>query len=141
VDYWVCHLRGADFADLERQGFITFYPYCDDYAFLPAIPENRKFIRREARLQVMFLRNDTIPATISEVELEAFKGSALSPVQIGAHIEVLEGPYEKMHGTILSNVGTEYTCSIDSYNGRTYEVVLTRPQFAAEETSDESVSR
>lgn len=133
MNYWVCHIRGADFTDLKKLGFITLYPYCDDYAFLPVTDGNKKLLYNETHLKVLFLRCGGEIAIVTEEELQNFGNFTLSQIQVKAKIEVLEGPYSQMKGYIESISGNTYHCKIESYSDRFYDVDLERTQFVLDE--------
>lgn len=132
MNYWVAHIRGAEFADLEKLGFKTFYPYSDDYAFLPVTEKNKKLLSKEFSLKVFFLRTDNILSTVSDEDLQGLTNATICQIRLGALIEIIDGPYAQMSGHIEGITDDIYHCIVKSYGSKIYEVDLERSQFIIE---------
>lgn len=124
--WWVAHVRTSDYRQLDRRGFLVLYPDVDDYVFLEAKDENKKLLRKQPELGVMFLKNRSQFATVTEAEVARMIKKA-TPVALkpGSEIVVISGFAESLTGTVLEEIGVEVRVLLRGYR-KVYDVLVNR---------------
>lgn len=126
--YWLAQVRGADFANLHRLGFITLFPTSDDYAFLEAIEANRKLVNRQLQLGLEFLTAAGKLATITQAELDQMGAHTPVGLQIGHRVSITDGIYANLEGEVAT-LGASLTVCLRGWS-RTYVVQVSRTQVS-----------
>lgn len=121
--FYVGHVRGADFEQLRKLGFVVFHPTMDDYVFLEVAERNYSFLKRQSELGVSFLKSGSVYETVSREELESMANTTLDQIKVGSKIKVLQGFCENMEGEVKEVVGNKLKCVLKGYK-REYEQSL-----------------
>lgn len=105
----------------------------DDYAFLPAVPENLPLVSKEEDFGVEFLKSEKQLAVVSWKDLEGMHGRTALALEAGDPIEVVRGSAEGLHGRVVRVEKTGIRVRLESYK-RSYErevgfldVILVKP--------------
>jgi len=120
-NYWVCHVRGPNFEQLRRKGFVVLYPAMDDYVFLEASPANLPLLKRQTELGVSFLKHRNKLSTVTQEEIDRMTQVTTDLVMVGSKIEVISGFAENLNGVVLEIGEKELLCELDGYK-RKYTV-------------------
>ncbi len=131
-EFWVAQVRGANFDELHRRGFLTFFPAVDDYAFLPVSDKNRRLTDCEEELQIEFLRVSDCLQTVTRAELAGMSHAAGERLRAGSRIVVVRGACEGLSGKVVKILGDELLCEVEGYQ-RFYERTLLRTDVVPED--------
>lgn len=121
--YWVAHSRGADFADLDKKGFLTFYPMMDDYVFLEVGEKNKKWLVKQEELRVRFVKRGKDFAEVSSKSLLGLYSSTTDRVSPGMTVTVVKGYCESLTGIVRGREGDLVKVDLKGYK-RVYSVEL-----------------
>lgn len=91
------------------------HPHIDDYVFLEVKDSNKKFLCREGKLNLLFVRFDDKLMEIPEEEIEIFKGSTIDSIEVGTPILVVQGIYSNLDGKVLAEHDDNYSCEVYGY--------------------------
>lgn len=119
------HVRGADFEQLRKLGFVVFHPTMDDYVFLEVAEKFAPLLRKQSELGVSFLKNGNHYETVSRVELEVMAGMTFDQIRVGSKIKVLQGFCENMEGVVTEVEGNKLKCTLKGFK-RVYEQELAK---------------
>ena len=115
MNYWAAHCRGCDYDALRKLGFLVLHPHIDDYVFLEVKDSNKKILRREGKLNILFVRFDDKLMEIPEEEIEIFKGSTIDSIEVGTSILIVQGIYSNLDGKVIAERGDNYSCEVYGY--------------------------
>lgn len=137
--YWVGHVRGPDFAALQKKGFVTLFPTMDDYVFLEAVSHNLGLLRNESSLGVKFIRKpkSSALATVTEEELNTMRKVTRSFLQVGAKVEAVAGAAEGLQGELLELLPEERAMVRFQGLKRVFEVEVALMDLVELEKKDE----
>lgn len=131
--FYVAHVRGPDYRQLKKRGFLVLYPDVDDYVFLEATTENQKLLKKQLELGVAFLKRKGQFVTVSEDEVRRMtKETTESNLGVGTEIEIISGYCENMDGTVLEVAGSEIRALLRGYR-RVYDVTVNRLDVIAKQ--------
>jgi len=122
-NFWVAHVRGADFDQLKKTGFLTFFPSLDDYVFLEVKEENQHLLRRQSELNIHFLKKGSDYTTVEETELDYMTQETKGKIIEGTDIQVVKGYCANLDGIVLEVEEELARCYLNGYN-RKYKVEL-----------------
>lgn len=135
--YWVAHVRGPNYDQLRKKGFLVLYPDVDDYVFLEVTEANQKLLKKQLELAVAFLKTKGKFNTVTETEVKRMSlETSTERIAVGAEIEVINGYCDNMEGKVLEVDGDRIRASLRGYN-RTYDVELDRLDVIAKGQSGE----
>lgn len=123
MNYWLAHVRGADYKKLRDKGFVVLYPTVDDYVFLAETEENKKLLRKQGELMVHFLRHAGKYVTITEKELDRMRSNQKMVPEVGDEIKVISGVAENLEGTVVEVNGTKLKANVRGFK-RVFEMEL-----------------
>jgi len=124
--WYAAHVRGPNYDQLRKRGFLVLYPDVDDYVFLEVSKENDKLLKKQLELSIAFLKSRGRFQTISEAEvLRMTQKTPTDSLAEGTTIEVINGYCENMEGTVLEIIGSQIKAALKGYK-RTYEVTIDR---------------
>lgn len=122
--YYVCHVRGAEYAKLKSLGFLVLYPMIDDYVFLEAIPENKKFLNKQTELGISFLKQREALVLVNKSEIDRMKETSKDSIREGAEIRVIGGYCANLEGRVLQILESgNYLCELQGFK-QTYQAEI-----------------
>lgn len=124
--YWIAHVRGPNYEQLRKRGFLVLYPDVDDYVFLEVNPENKGILKKQLELSVSFLKSGSKYHTVSEEEVKRMSvGTSEDAITPGSEVDVINGYCENLSGVVISRNGERLRVELRGYR-RAYNVVLDR---------------
>lgn len=128
-NFWIAHVRGPNFEQLKKKGFLVLYPEIDDYVFLEVNPDNLQHLRKQLQLGVSFLRSKKELVKVTEADIDKMKKVTTDRIEVGAAIEVIAGFAEALEGKILEVNEATVLCELQGYK-RTYTVEVNKLDVA-----------
>lgn len=129
--YWVAHVKGAEFGELERLGFLTLYPVVDDYVFLRAIDANAPLVLKEVELGLEFLRQERVLQKVRESEIREMSGPTRGPLQRHDRVHIVRGHCEGMVALVLRVRDDYVDLQVQGFR-TTYKMTIPRGDVVSE---------
>lgn len=124
--FWVAHVRGPNYDQLRKKGFLVLYPDVDDYVFLEVKKDNEKYLKRQLELAIAFLKNKKGYQTVRYSEVKRMmETTSAERIEIGARVSAISGYCDGLEGIVKGVTDDKIIAVVQGYN-RTYEVELDR---------------
>jgi len=117
---------------------LVLYPTLDDYVFLKAVPENKKYLSRQTDLGIYFLKSKKGELeTVLREEIKRMQEGTTEQIEDGVQVLIVEGYCSNMEGVVLESNEDELFCRLKGWQ-RTYDVWIPRSEAVYKEDDEKS---